>query len=393
MSLLDYLPYCITERQEEVIRAIHDHEGVVKASRALEVGHATVSEILRKVKARAAKKGFSPGNDMKKPLAEGISLKRISTNYDSEGNVKQQWVIGEPEKEKIIEAIHQQVDALKEELPKESPATAPTHSNQFLLSKYVITDYHIGMMSWHEETGDDWDLSIAENLLIEWFKSATSLAPDSKIGVLAQLGDFLHWDGMEAVTPTSKSILDADTRFQKLVRVSVRVLRRAINILLAKHEKVHVICAEGNHDLASSIWLRECLSVMYQNEPRITVDCNPDPYYCYTFGKNCFFFHHGHKKKMSAIDSVFVAKFRKEYGSAEYHFADLGHLHHEKVLESNLMVLEQHRTLAAADAHASRGGWMSGRHSKVTTYHRDCGKVLEHIISPKFIEGGYVEDL
>ena len=35
------------------------------------------------------------------------------------------------------------------------------------------------------------------------------------------------------------------------------------------------------------------------------------------------------------------------------------------------MIVEQHRTLAAPDAHQARGGWISGRDAKVITYHKD----------------------
>ena len=377
--------YAETETQLETIEACIRAGSNQKAAKALGKCRRTVDKTIKLLKDKAAKQGWSPDHDMTKTVPDGYHIKGTSTLYDDEGKPKLQWVKSSINRERQAELMQEAIQALCEDLPKEAPRKTPDHPAEELLSKYVITDYHIGMMAWHEETGADWDLKLAEELLTKWFKQAIELAPNSKYAIFAQLGDFLHWDGIEAVTPTSKHILDADTRFQKLVRVSVRVLRRVINLMLQKHERVHVICAEGNHDIASSIWLRECLSVMYEKEPRLTVDKNPDPYYCYEFGKNCFFFHHGHKKKMAQIDSAFVAKFREEYGRTSYHYADLGHLHHEKVLESNLMVLEQHRTLAAPDSHASRGGWMSGRHSKVTTYHRDFGKVIEHTISPNFL--------
>ena len=59
----------------------------------------------------------------------------------------------------------------------------------------------------------------------------------------------------------------------------------------------------------------------------------------------------------------------------------MGHLHSVDVKETNLMLVEQHRTLAAPDAYASRGGWISGRDAKVITYHKDYGKVAESVIS------------
>lgn len=384
-ELNNLLKFATTKKQIKTIEAVIECGGYSQAARFLDVKRQTVQTAIKQVKKKAARQGYSPEHDMKHSVPDGFHLKGTSTLYDQDGNQKMQWVKSNIDQKRQFELMQEAIKALCEDLPKEAPVTPPNLLNNDLISKYVVTDYHIGMMAWGEETGADWDLKIAEELLVSWFKAAIELTPNSKVAILAQLGDFLHWDGLEAVTPTSRHVLDADSRFQKLVRVAVRVLRRVIGMLLEKHEAVHVICAEGNHDIASSIWLRECLAVMYEDEPRITIDQNPDPYYCYTFGKNCFFFHHGHKKKMAAIDSVFVSKYKQEFGSSEFVYADLGHLHHERVLESNLMVLEQHRTLAAPDSHASRGGWMSGRSSKVVTYHKDYGKVVEHTISPQLI--------
>jgi hypothetical protein len=169
--------------------------------------------------------------------------------------------------------------------------------------------------------------------------------------------------------------LDADGRFQKMVRVVVRTVRKVINMLLEKHDLVHVKMCEGNHDTSASCWLREMLYAMYEHEPRITVDRSADPYYAYEFGASSLFFHHGHKKKVSDISQVFVSKFRDMFGRTSKSYAHMGHLHHVDVKENNLMIVEQHRTLAAADAHSSRGGYSSGRDAKVITYHSKWGEV------------------
>ena len=249
-----------------------------------------------------------------------------------------------------------------------------------------MTDYHLGMMSWAAETGADWDMKIAEETLVSFFQIAMERSPKADNAIFAQIGDFLHWDGLDAVTPQSKHILDADTRFTKLVRVAIRVIRRVIKMLLEKYQTVSVIMAEGNHDMASSVWLREVLSSFYENEPRLTIDTNPDPYYCITWGKCCLFYHHQHLKGMNNIDNVFVSKFKKEFGKSSFVYAHLGHLHHQKSLETNLMTIEQHRTLAAKDAYSSRGGYGSGRDSKVITYHKNFGEVSRTIISIDLIE-------
>ena len=63
----------------------------------------------------------------------------------------------------------------------------------------------------------------------------------------------------------------------------------------------------------------------------------------------------------------------------------MGHLHSVDVKETNLMLVEQHRTLASPDAYASKGGWISGRDAKVITYHKEYGEVARATISAKML--------
>jgi hypothetical protein len=211
--------------------------------------------------------------------------------------------------------------------------------------------------------------------LVEWFAQAIAMSPNAETAVLAQLSDLLHSDGLEPLTPASKHVLDVDTRFQKVVRIVIRVLRQVIDMLLAKHKRVHILMADANHDPVSQIWLREWLSVLYENEPRVTVDRTPSPYNVYEFGKVALFFHHGHKRKVSNVSEVFAAKFREVFGRTKFAYAHMGHLHHLDVKENPLMIVEQHRTLTAPDAYASRGGYISGRDAQCITYHREYGEV------------------
>lgn len=286
-----------------------------------------------------------------------------------------------------LKAFKSAIDALKEEVSAATPINyTDTGYNHKLCNQYTLTDYHLGMMAWAEEAGDNWDMEIAERTLISFFEQSISQSPKATMAVFAQIGDFIHWDGLEAVTPANKHVLDADTRFTKVVRVAIRVIRKVIEMLLKKYPSVHVVMAEGNHDPASSVWLREVLSAFYGNEPRLTIDTNPDPYYCFTWGKCCNFYHHGHKRNLNNIDTVLISKFKKEYGQSEHVYAHIGHLHHLSVKETNLMVIEQHRTLAAKDAYASRGGYMSGRDSKVITYHKEFGEVKRATISMNMID-------
>lgn len=374
---------------QQAVEAIKAHGTYRLAAQALNVDESTLRgrvKAANRYYGLTAQQGFSPAHDMTHSVPDGFVVKGVSSYYDRDGNLAGQWVKSREDAERMAQLREEAIKALSERIPREKPTTPPRSILADLANCYVITDYHIGMLSWQEETGEDWDIKIAEDLLVSWFAAAIQSAPQASVGILAQLGDLLHWDGLDAVTPTSRHLLDADTRFQKLVRVTIRTIRRVISMLLQKHQTVHVIMAEGNHDPASSIWLREWLHALYENEPRVVVDLSPDPYYCYEHGSTSLFFHHGHKRKVSDIDDVFAAKFREVFGRTKHSYAHMGHLHHVEVKESNLMIVEQHRTLAAKDAYASRGGWMAGRDAKCITYHKQYGEVGRVVISPDMVK-------
>ena len=375
----------LTKHQEKVWELYQELGSSVKVAKKLNVTRQATDKTIKVIKVKFAKKGIVGDKDNSAHVGEGYMVKGTSTLVDSDGNAKLTWVKTTADLERQHDAMMAAIDVMSKDIKRVSAVKRPKMQNKSLLNCYTITDYHLGMLSWKEETGGTWDLKKAENMLVSWFEQAIATSPNANDAVFAQLGDFMHWDGLDAVTPMNKHVLDADSRFQKLVRVAIRVLRRVIDMLLHKHQTVSVIFAEGNHDLASSVWLREMFNTLYENEPRVTVDVNPDPYYCHEFGNTSLFFHHGHKKAKTAISDVFVAKFREVFGRTKHSYGHMGHLHHNWVREDNLMTIEQHRTLASPDAYAARGGWMSGREAKVITYHKEFGEVSRVTISDKMV--------
>lgn len=384
MPQVDYehlRPYAATPKQNKLLDALKSAKHLQEAAHTIDMDPSNAGKLLKALKIKAARQD---ANQHLNGNTEGYPLNGTSILRGADGEVIQYWEKRSVDKERQAEIQQEVLLALKDEIKPLKPVKSPKVTNKDLLNCYIITDYHMGMLAWDEETGDDnWDTDKAEALLYNWFQLAIKQSPNSESAVLAQLGDFLHYDGLEAITPTGHNILDADSRFQKVVRVSIRVLRRVIDDLLKKHKTVHVLMAEGNHDIASSVWLRELFAALYEKEPRITVDLSPNPYYCYEHGKTSLFFHHGHKRKPANIDHVFAAKFRDIFGRTEYSYGHMGHLHHKEVKESNLMIIEQHRTLASNDAYASRGGWMTGRDASIITYHAEYGEVGRVVISPK----------
>lgn len=303
---------------------------------------------------------------------------------DSEGNGYSLFVKNPVTGEDVASVMRNAFEALKEDLQRAEPVPAPSLTNANLLSQYTITDLHLGALAWNEETGGgDYDLHIGERLIINWFSAAIAQSPAAKRAVFAQLGDFLHYDSFKSITPEHGHLLDSDSRYPKMVRAAIRIVRTVIRMLLEKHEQVDVIMCDANHDPAGGVWLREMFAAFYEEEQRVNVDTNPGTYSVIEHGDVSLFYHHGHRRGTKNVDSILVGKYRKVYGRTTYSYAHTGHKHSDELKTTDLMKVEQHETLAAPDAYGAN--WLSGRSAKVITYHADFGEVGRITLTPAMV--------
>jgi hypothetical protein len=376
-----------TDRQAEYLRAIEKHNGnQTRAAKDFGVNPQVVHMALKSVRVKATKRGWSPDHDMTAIAPEGYAIKGTSTLYDDEGKVKIQWVKTQVDLEKQLEIVQQVIRSMCDTMPRLEAMPPPIETNTDLLNVYTMTDCHMGMLAWKKETGAAWDLEIGERVLTACFAAMLNSSPAADQCVVAQLGDFLHYDGMEAITPTSGHILDADSRFGKLVAVAARCLRNLVDMALAKHATVYVLMAEGNHDMASSVWLRTMFSMLYENEPRVQMIESENPYYTMQFGKTMLGWHHGHKKGLDpSTGLMFATRNPKMFGDTEHRYIHFGDKHHWAGKEVAGFYLEQHPTLASADAYAARGGWDSNSRACAIVYHREHGEAARYTVNPGMV--------
>lgn len=372
-------------QQGNRLDAVNFYGSFVKAGEALGVSQTAIKQSIDILKRNAAIRGYAPDNDMYKLVPDGFKVKGVSTYYNKEGKASGQWVKSSADAERREQIIKDVFVAMADELPKIKSSKSPTVHADHLCSLYTMTDCHVGMLAWHKEGGQDWDLKIAEEVLTGCFEQMVLASPASSTAIVAQLGDWLHFDGMAAVTPTSGHSLDADGRFSKIIQVSVKILRRLVDFCLSRHDKVVVLMAEGNHDLVSSIWLRIMFRSLYENEPRVEVIDSELPYYIYQHGKTMIGFHHGHLKKNDQLPLLFAAQFAPIWGSTTKRYIHTGHRHHTEEKEHSGVTVVQHPTLAARDAYAARGGWIAERQVSAITYHKDYGQVAKNTVTPEMM--------
>lgn len=422
---------CTPEQLQEAMDAYFIHGSEYAAATALSMARSKLSARLMNARAR----GFAPSGDavekraqrvqaaakasspIRRPV-EGFEVRSIATGLDEHGNTKAQW-IGERLEGRVGETVpdghivkglstlldesgkiraqwvktslddadfQKAVDAVcTARLTKVKPLgkiKAPRTMAADMLTQYTVTDYHVGMLAWGKETGAPWDLDIAERVLMNAIDQMVDAAPPSEIGLLAQLGDFLHFDSLKAITPEHGHLLDADSRYPKIVEVGTRVLEYCVVKMLGKHREVWAEFMEGNHDPAGSIWMRRFYSRIFQNNPRVKVGQSPRPYVAHLFGDTFLGYHHGHLTKNQNLPLLFAALFPQLWGQSKKRYIHTGHRHHVEEKEHPGIKVVQHSTLAAPDAYAARGGWLSERQIVSMTYHKLRGEIARGVFLP-----------
>jgi hypothetical protein len=375
-SVEQHLEFCNTENQKKII-TLH-MQGLTFAAMGRELSRdpKTISEIVNKVHARAALGGVAPDQNLTRQVAPGFTTKRVSTAYNMDGDSVLQWHIQEPERQKIEELIAQFVEGFKDELTGiHTPFDAPTGTDDDLMVSYIIGDHHLGMLAHHSETmGDDYDVKISQTLLESAIERLVGSAPAGEVGVLVNLGDFMHINDSTSSTPNSKNLLDSDGRYSKTIRAASNVIKRTVLRMLEKHKQVWLVNVRGNHDPDAALWLNEVMRLYFEDDPRVKVFDNASKFIWWQWGKNLVVTHHGDRIKMSNLHGSIVSNLRQEWGESDHTFVWTGHIHHKNQEEYGGALFESWNILAPADAWHAGSGYAASRSMTCVILHKSFGE-------------------
>lgn len=366
---------------QEAVRLRSEHLTTQAAADALNVPRGTFQHRLRE----AARRGFAPGH-FNHGTAPGFLMGKVTVQRAGDGTVERTWERQSPDREVLREALRDVVEAMRGEIAPAAPVSAPAAFNGDLCNLFTFTDYHLGCLAWHQEGGQDWDVDIAERTLLAAMNAMIAQSPAAHTAVINIQGDFLHTDGKIPITPGHGHVLDADSRFPKIRRAAIRLIRALVCKALETHSEARLIIAEGNHDEESAGWLADCFAVHYELEPRVTVDDAVLPFYCFEWGETMLGVHHGHKVKNEQLPLLFAAQFPEAWGRTKKREIHCGHRHHRDEKEYSGVTIIQHPTLAARDAYAARGGWIADRAAQAITYHKRWGQVGRVSVCPEMLE-------
>lgn len=364
--------YC-TDRQREVLEAYEEHGTGPAAAEALGGTDRTYPDkVLRDVRKKAAREGYAPGH-FQDGVAPGYLMGKVTVQRGP-GGVERVWERQSPDQRMAMEAFEEAIADLCNGIAV--PARpAPTHCNDDLLTVIPMGDPHFGLLSWARETGENFDLGIAERLTFDAVDRLCDMTPHTGTALLLNLGDYFHADNSTNRTPRGGNVLDVDGRFAKIASVGFRAMVRCIDRLLEKHGTVIVRNNPGNHDPHQAAMLNIAVGARYHDEPRVHVDPSPSSFYFYRFGKVLIGSTHGDGAKLNDLPLIMANDAPSEWAAAEHRVWHCGHFHHDQVKDLVGCTVETHRTLAAGDAWHRHHGYRAGRDMKAIVYSRKYGEV------------------
>lgn len=386
-SILNLVSDELTDIQRNYIDAILAANGnVTEASRQCNVSRATVRQAVNQATKKAVRRGYSPEHDMTRTSPQGFHVKGVSTYYNRDGDPTGQWVKTQKDQAVALEELKISIHELTSELPKLKPRPAKKHELNNLMAVYPLGDPHIGMLSYDRETGQNWDLKIAEETFLPVFDRLVKAAPQCDEATIIDLGDFWHSDNIEGKTSRSGHKVDMDGRFSKMIKVGYRILRRMIESALDQHGIVNVIILPGNHDDVGSLFLRESLEHIYENEPRVKVLPSIAVFQYMRWGKVLFGCHHGHTCGLKDLPLVMASDRAMDWGECRHRYWYTGHIHHDSKKEFQGCIVESFRTIAGPEAYAIEAGYRTGQDSKCVVLHKEHGEVERHTVGVDNVE-------
>jgi len=201
-----------------------------------------------------------------------------------------------------------------------------------------VADLHSGLLSWEEETGNNYDLNIVQDVFVKCIMDIKQRCVGRKFKkiILANLGDIIHVDNNNNTT-TRGTQQQVDGRIEKIVQVTFNMYIKAIEIL-SEIAPIEFINVKGNHDEVISFMFAFALNQAFRNNENISFDISPNPKKARLIGKSLVGFEHNSGSNKVSGDWL-VNDYRDLFGKCAYAEIHSGHLHSQHTDEKGTGVI------------------------------------------------------
>lgn len=288
-------------------------------------------------------------------------------------------------KEKEIrarDAIEDLIKDAKNYSPKYPTIQYVTHSDG-MLCEIAMPDIHFGRLTWHEESGDDFDIKIADRMVRSTLAQLLQYSKNFQIDkILLPIGnDYFNVNAKDNTTVRGTPQQE-DTRWQKTFRAGRKL---AINMIdtCASIAPVDILFVPGNHDEEKLFFLGDALECWYHNSDNIHIDNSAQSRKYYSYGKVLLGFAHGSTEVLKKLPNIMQFEVPKLWGDSIYREWHTGDKHHKsdyvlEVDEQIGIVIRILRSLVPADAWTFNHGFVGAqRAAEAFLWHPENGLIAQ----------------
>lgn len=243
-----------------------------------------------------------------------------------------------------------------------------------------LVDMHFGKLAWAAETGQNYDLRIAEsvyrNAVLDLIRRAQGFPPEEIVMLIGN--DFFQVDNKQSAT-TKGTRVDSDGRYAKIIDCGTAAKIWAVE-LLAPIAPVKLYWVPGNHDDQTSYHLAREIKAWFRHSDRVTVDCSPNPRKYHSYGDNLIGFTHGDKEKERSLPATMLTEAAHLIRPGQRREWHIGHHHRVRtcetvaVNEEDGVTVRRLASLTATDAWHNEMGYIGNRRAaEVFVWGRDAG--------------------
>ncbi|MBD3216572.1 MAG: hypothetical protein GF311_28415 [Candidatus Lokiarchaeota archaeon] len=250
------------------------------------------------------------------------------------------------------------------------------------LLEISLYDHHFGQLSWKNESGQDYDITIASQLyneaLINLTESGSSYAPEKILFVIG--GDFFNANSSQNVTFAGTPQVE-DTRWQKTFSEGVSLILDGIEYLRKFAGCVEVLLIQGNHDFERLFYLGVVLEKVYAKAKDVIINNSPKTRKYFSWGKVLLGFSHGDAEVKDGIPLIMSREVKECWNEAKYIEFHKGHFHKTKkriftTVDEEFGIIERYLpSLTARDDWHFRKGYISTQESQSFVWNKEKGNL------------------
>lgn len=285
-------------------------------------------------------------------------------------------------------ALQELIEDAKKHSVKYPKINYPKHGANGLLYEIDLPDIHFGRLTWEEESGENYDIKLAETYatqVMQELLAHTNKYPISKI-LLPFGNDFFNVNNKNETT-VHGTPQQEDTRWQKTFRKG-RQLAVSLIEMCSQVAPVDVLIIAGNHDEERMFYLGEALDAWFHNNPQVKVDNRAIKRKYYLYGKVLLGLTHGYYEKADKLPFLMPTEVPDLWARAKFKEWHLGDKHHKKEFEyktneDNGITVRILRALAAVDAWTFDKGFIGAvRAGESFLWHPEKGLIAQFTASP-----------